>query len=98
MNRALTWIGTAVFLISTIALAIYLTRIGLDRADKVASVLGLFVSLSGLAIAVCGATGVLGSRRSQRSDSEQKGNSISIKGNNSGIAVAGDENITRQKR
>jgi hypothetical protein len=35
-------------------LGIYLARVGLDDADKLASVIGLFVALAGLAVAVYG--------------------------------------------
>ncbi|MBE3009412.1 hypothetical protein IL992_09395 [Microbispora sp. NEAU-D428] len=36
------------------ALAVYLSSVGLDKADKLASVIGLFVGLAGLAAGVWG--------------------------------------------
>ncbi|MBD3139911.1 hypothetical protein [Microbispora bryophytorum] len=36
------------------ALGVYLSRVGLDKADKLASVIGLFVALVGLGVAVYG--------------------------------------------
>ncbi|XVQ89268.1 hypothetical protein ACQP2K_18185 [Microbispora siamensis] len=36
------------------ALGVYLSRVGLDKADKLASVIGLFVALAGLVVAVYG--------------------------------------------
>ena len=54
---------------------------GLDRADKLASVLGLFVGLLGLGVAV---TGVLGGRRNAAgqavTDSRTKGSVTQIRG------------------
>lgn len=53
-GRTQLLVGGAVALVSGAALATYLAAVGLDAADKWASVLGLFVGLAGLALAVAG--------------------------------------------
>ncbi|MGS2644174.1 hypothetical protein [Streptosporangium sp. LJ11] len=54
-RRALTWSGVAVALVALATLGWYFITVGLDRADKLASVLGAFVGLLGLGLAVYGA-------------------------------------------
>ncbi|MER5644351.1 hypothetical protein [Streptosporangium sp. NPDC002524] len=54
-RRALAWSGAAVALMALVALGWYFIAVGLDRADKLASVLGAFVGLLGLGLAVYGA-------------------------------------------
>ncbi|MEV7802461.1 hypothetical protein AB0O28_05895 [Microbispora sp. NPDC088329] len=53
-TRILTWAGGIAALGAGAALAVYLSSVGLDKADKLASVIGLFVGLAGLAVAVWG--------------------------------------------
>ncbi|MFF5114047.1 hypothetical protein [Streptosporangium sp. NPDC000509] len=53
-RRALTWSGVAVTLVALAALGCYFIAVGLDRADKLASVLGAFVGLLGLGLAIYG--------------------------------------------
>ncbi|MGW4790794.1 hypothetical protein ACWEPC_00070 [Nonomuraea sp. NPDC004297] len=53
-KRVLVWGGAAVAVVTVAALIIYFVRVGLDDADKLASVLGLFVAAAGLAVAVHG--------------------------------------------
>jgi hypothetical protein len=53
-TRARTWIGVTLAVVPAAALANYLVSVGLDRADKIASVAGLLVSGAGLVIAVLG--------------------------------------------
>ncbi|MFE7542942.1 hypothetical protein [Streptomyces platensis] len=48
------WAGGAVAVLAVGALAGYLVAVGLDNADKVASVVGLFVALAGLAVSAAG--------------------------------------------
>ncbi len=48
------WGGAGVAVAALAALGVYLSRVGLDKADKLASVIGLFVALAGLGVAVCG--------------------------------------------
>ncbi|MGW5263596.1 hypothetical protein ACWEQG_21720 [Microbispora sp. NPDC004025] len=48
------WGGAGVAVAALAALGVYLSRVGLDKADKLASVIGLFVALAGLGVAVYG--------------------------------------------
>ncbi|MFE5331292.1 hypothetical protein ACFRCG_33380 [Embleya sp. NPDC056575] len=48
------WVGGVVAGAALVGLAVYLAVVGLDEADKWASVLGLFVTLAGLAVSVIG--------------------------------------------
>ncbi|GAA1635505.1 hypothetical protein GCM10009733_035780 [Nonomuraea maheshkhaliensis] len=56
-KRVLVWGGAVVAVSAVAALAVYLARVGLDEADKLASVIGLFVALAGLGISIRGLTG-----------------------------------------
>ncbi|MFI5547801.1 hypothetical protein ACIA6E_28920 [Streptomyces sp. NPDC051815] len=49
--RVMRWVGAAV---GVVALAVFLTLVGLDRADKWSSVLSLFFSGAGFVLAVVG--------------------------------------------
>ncbi|WP_182879049.1 hypothetical protein [Microbispora sp. H10949] len=53
-GRVLTWAGGIAALVAGAALAVYLSSVGLDDADKLASVIGLFVGLVSLAVGVWG--------------------------------------------
>lgn len=48
------WAGAGAAVASVVGLGGYLAVVGLDDADKIASVLGLFVAVAGLAVAVWG--------------------------------------------
>lgn len=48
------WGGAGVAVAALAALGVYLSQVGLDKADKLASVVGLFVALVGLGVAVYG--------------------------------------------
>ncbi|MEN3539804.1 hypothetical protein AAH991_32170 [Microbispora sp. ZYX-F-249] len=50
------WGGGGVAVAALAALGVYLSQVGLDKADKLASVIGLFVALVGLGVAVYGLT------------------------------------------
>ncbi|MET9959410.1 hypothetical protein ABZ128_10060 [Streptomyces sp. NPDC006326] len=52
--RVQTWAGGVVATAALVGLAVYLTVVGLDAADKWASVFGLFVGLAGLGVSVAG--------------------------------------------
>ncbi len=47
-NRVLVWSGAVVAVLAVAALAVYLAEVGLDKADKLASVIGVFIALIGL--------------------------------------------------
>ncbi|GAA4231714.1 hypothetical protein GCM10022254_29690 [Actinomadura meridiana] len=53
-RRALTGVGAVVAVMALVGLGAYFAAVGLDDADKLASVLGVFVALAGLAVAVYG--------------------------------------------
>ncbi|MEU8195916.1 hypothetical protein AB0C10_19230 [Microbispora amethystogenes] len=53
-GRILTWAGGITALGAGAALIVYLSSVGLDNADKLASVIGLFVGLVSLAAGVWG--------------------------------------------
>jgi hypothetical protein len=49
-NRVLAWGGAAVTALALTGLAVYLARVGLDKADKLASVISAFVAVAGLVV------------------------------------------------
>ena len=51
----MTWGGGTIAVAAAAGLGWYFTLVGLDKADKVASVIGAFVGLAGLGVAVYGA-------------------------------------------
>ncbi|MFG2245963.1 hypothetical protein [Spirillospora sp. NPDC048823] len=57
MRRAkvLIWSGGLVAVVGFAVLAMYMASVGWDKADKVASVVNLFVALAGVLVAVWGA-------------------------------------------
>ncbi|WP_182876871.1 hypothetical protein [Microbispora sp. H10670] len=55
------WGGAGVAVAALAGLGVYLSRVGLDKADKLASVVGLFVGLAGLGVAVYGLVAERGS-------------------------------------
>ncbi|TDC55474.1 hypothetical protein E1281_12165 [Actinomadura sp. KC345] len=54
-RRALTWGGGIVAVAAAAGLGWHFAAVGLDRADKLASVIGAFVGLTALGVAVYGA-------------------------------------------
>ncbi|MEU8377958.1 hypothetical protein [Streptosporangium sp. NPDC048865] len=53
-GRVVKWVGGALFLGAAIGMGVYFLRIGLAKADQAASVVGAFVGVAGLALAVYG--------------------------------------------
>jgi high-affinity Fe2+/Pb2+ permease len=51
-GRGLVWAGAAVAVAAPAGLGVYLARVGLQEADQVAGVLGSFVAVAGLGVAV----------------------------------------------
>lgn len=51
-RRVVGWVGGIIATATTLVLVLYLASAGLDKADKLASVLGLFIGLAGLAAAI----------------------------------------------
>ncbi|MEV0379058.1 hypothetical protein [Nonomuraea sp. NPDC050643] len=56
-KRVLVWSGAVAAVAAMVGLGVYFTRVGLEDADKVASVIGVFVALVGLAVAIYGLRG-----------------------------------------
>ncbi|GAB3663323.1 hypothetical protein GCM10027589_26860 [Actinocorallia lasiicapitis] len=52
--RFMKWCGASIFLVSVIGLILYFSSVGLDKADKIASTVGLVVALISLAVTVYG--------------------------------------------
>ncbi|MFI0418616.1 hypothetical protein [Spongiactinospora sp. 9N601] len=52
--RGAKWFGGAVAVTAVAGLAGYFVAVGLDRADKLASVIGVFLGLAGLCLSVYG--------------------------------------------
>ncbi|NJP92138.1 hypothetical protein HCN51_22175 [Nonomuraea sp. FMUSA5-5] len=84
-KRMLVWGGAVVAAVALAALIVYFVRVGLDNADKLASVIGLFVAVAGLAVAVYG----LRSQPQQPDDAAKPGTSASASGTRS-VAIGGD--------
>ncbi|MFG1874237.1 hypothetical protein ACGFIV_05305 [Sphaerisporangium sp. NPDC049003] len=53
-GRVARWVGGALVAVAVIGLGVYFTTVGLDKADKLASVIGVFIGLAGLALAIYG--------------------------------------------
>ncbi|WP_156055975.1 hypothetical protein [Streptosporangium roseum] len=64
-GRAWAWGGGVAATATAVALGIYFDRVGLDKADKLASAIGLFVALAGLAVSVYG---IIQTRRSGQAE------------------------------
>ncbi|MEU4836360.1 hypothetical protein [Streptosporangium sp. NPDC023615] len=82
----------------------YLARVGLQAADQWASVIGVFVALAGLGVAVYGVvadrnnTGSGGGASTPPGVSASGERSIAIGGDNTGIASTGDQTTNTQPR
>ncbi|AQZ66199.1 unnamed protein product [[Actinomadura] parvosata subsp. kistnae] len=103
-KRVLVWGGAVVAAAALAALIVYFVRVGLDNADKLASVIGLFVAIAGLAVAVYG----LRSQPQQPDEAAKPGTSasasasgtrsVAIGGDNSGVISTGDGATNIQMR
>nr|WP_181411927.1 hypothetical protein [Streptomyces sp. F2] len=90
-GKSQAWVGGLVSVAAVGALAGYLITVGLDDADKVASVIGLFVALAGLGVAIAGL------RRQARSSGGQSVQNSAISSGVSQISdTAGGVRITRR--
>ncbi|MEV4582824.1 NACHT domain-containing protein [Nonomuraea jabiensis] len=50
----MVWAGAALAVSAVVSLAVYFTMVGLEKADKLASVFGVFIGLAGLGLSVIG--------------------------------------------
>jgi hypothetical protein len=64
--RIVKWAGGAVTAAAVVVLGVYFATVGLDKADKLASVLGAFIGVAGLALTIYGN---VADRRSSTQDS-----------------------------
>ena len=71
-GRRATRAGAVIAGVALVALTGYLVVMGLDKADKLASVLGMFAGLGGLAIS---AVGLVGERRKRADAQSVRGSS-----------------------
>jgi hypothetical protein len=53
-GRVQVWAGAGIAVAALTGLVVYFARVGLDEADKLASVIGLFVAVAGLVVAIVG--------------------------------------------
>jgi hypothetical protein len=53
-GRVLVWVGAVIAVAALVGLGIYFSRVGLENADKLASVIGVFVAVAGLGATVYG--------------------------------------------
>ncbi|WP_214324614.1 hypothetical protein [Nonomuraea sediminis] len=101
-GRVLVWGGAVVAVAALVGLGVYFAKVGLEEADKLASVIGVFVALVGLGVAVYGlrVDRNLGSGDGQDAPrvSASGERSIAIGGANSGIASTGDDTTNIQAR
>ena len=56
-KSAAGWVGGGLILITATAMGVYFASVGLDEADKLASTIGAFIGLAGLALAIYGTVG-----------------------------------------
>ncbi len=98
-GRVFMWGGAIVTLVALSALTVYFVHVGLDDADKLASVLGLFVAVAGLWASVYGLRTERQRRdaRNGRHTPPAQGRSIMISGDNNGIASTGDNTTNIQR-
>ncbi|WP_155342172.1 hypothetical protein [Acrocarpospora corrugata] len=82
--------GTATAVTALIGLGIYLSTVGLDRADKIASVIGVFVALIGLGLALWGLAANRGGGQQRPPVSASGDRSVALGGDNTGVISTGD--------
>ena len=100
-GRVLKWAGGLVAVAALVALGGYFAAVGLDKADELASVIGVFVAVVGLAVTAYGmvadrraAGGGQGAGRAAAPGER----SITIGRDNTGIASTGDGAINVQQQ
>ncbi|MCO5996233.1 hypothetical protein [Actinoallomurus rhizosphaericola] len=99
-RRVLMWGGLTLTVAAAAGLGAYLSMVGLDKADKLASVLGLFVAVAGLVLTVYGvfADRRAGDQTGRRQAPAAGKRSVSIGGDSSGIVSTGDDATNIQSR
>ncbi|MEV5411537.1 hypothetical protein AB0K60_22205 [Thermopolyspora sp. NPDC052614] len=106
-GRMWIWVGATVTMAALTGLAVHLAWVGLDDADKLASVLSLFVGVAGLGVTIYG---LVTDRKSGNGGHEAPSpqdrpnvtasgeRSIAIGGDNTGIVSTGDDTTNTQLR
>ncbi|SEG57675.1 hypothetical protein SAMN05444920_103255 [Nonomuraea solani] len=104
-KRVLVWSGAVVAVAALAGLGVYFVRVGLEEADRLASVIGVFVALAGLAVAIYGLAGgrtpedTPQEPETPRPDVSASGpRSVAIGGDNSGVVSTGDGATNVQMR
>jgi hypothetical protein len=97
-KRRLMWVGAGITLAAMAGLGVYFARVGLDDAGKISGVIGVFVALAGLGVAVYGTIGDRPSRASKPTVSASGSRSVAIGGDNTGIVSTGDAATTAHPR
>lgn len=72
----LTWSGGSVAAAASAGLAWYFAAVGLDKADKLASVTGIIVGLAGLGVAIYGASSSRATDEVARSGQRVEGTTV----------------------
>jgi hypothetical protein len=85
-RRVLMWAGTGVTVVALAGLGVYFGVVGLEKADMLASVIGVFIAVAGLAVAVYALSG--NRRDTGTGDRPQRPGSAG--GDDAGIVSAGD--------
>lgn len=99
-GRVLIWAGAVVALPALAGLGVYFWHVGLDKADKLSSVIGAFIAVIGLAMSIFG---LIHERRGDHrlnapAVSASGERSVAVEGNNSGIISTGDNARGDQSR
>lgn len=97
-RRVLVWVGAGLVMAALAGLGVYFAVVGLDKADKWASVIGVFVAISGLVVAIAGlftdrhnsSSGGSGGGQASPRVSASGERSVAIGGDNSGNISTGD--------
>lgn len=101
-RRVLIRGGIAVAVAAAVGLGVYFSQVELAEADQLASVIGVFVALAGLGVALYGllsrrsgdasdvAAAEPGDRQAERNVTASGERSVAIGGDNSGIVSTGD--------
>ncbi|MFF4617730.1 hypothetical protein [Nonomuraea jabiensis] len=100
-RRILIWAGVVVTVAAMAGLGVYFWRVGLDDADKLASVIGAFVALAGLGTAVYGLVTSPKQLEPQQGEPEvsaSKPDSFAIGGDIGSITSTGDDAINVHMR
>lgn len=92
-GRVLTWMGVVITLGGCLALGIYFAVLGLDAADKLASVIGAFAAIAGVLLTVIG---MVTTRRSRSVGGGQAVSATGVSGDVTQVAgVSGGVRIGR---